>query len=98
LHRDYVADNYWPQAKKASKRVTGVKILELYAKMYSKESSAKSAPSAAAKPVKEEEQVKKEAAVDPDEEDGEIREDKIESKGDKDVKMGTPLKQEQVGA
>ena len=39
--RDYVADNYWPQAKKESKRVTGSKILDLYGKMYVKESTTK---------------------------------------------------------
>ena len=40
--RDYVADNYWPQAKKESKRVTGVKIQDLYSKMYEKENAGKS--------------------------------------------------------
>jgi len=104
--RDYVADKYWPQAKKESKRVTGSKILELYGKMYTKESAPKAAASEKSeKPtVKPEEkptessQVKQEESKDvtmqdPDAEDGEIREDASPVKKE-EMKMETLPKQE----
>ncbi|TKA76526.1 hypothetical protein B0A49_02920 [Cryomyces minteri] len=43
---DYVSDNYWPQAKKAEKRVSGSKLETMYTKISEKDAAggAKEAP------------------------------------------------------